>query len=93
VCTIFIELIHCDHPLFKIQFQQTIGIIYSLTTKNQKQSSLPNIIIIIKSCNRKPESQLKVRKEKNKGTLGQKPTFYPEITKNSGFEKCEFRQK
>ena len=23
-------------------------------------------------------------------TLGQKPTFYPEITKNLMFEKCEF---
>ena len=26
-------------------------------------------------------------------TLGQKPTFYPEITKNLMFGKCEFCQK
>ena len=26
-------------------------------------------------------------------TLGQKPTFYPEITKNLMFEKCEFCEK
>ena len=26
-------------------------------------------------------------------TLGQKPTFYPEITKNLIFEKCEFCEK
>ena len=28
-----------------------------------------------------------------KSTLGQKPTFYPEITKNLMFEKCEFCEK
>ena len=26
-------------------------------------------------------------------TLGQKPTFYPEISKNLMFEKCEFCEK
>ena len=26
-------------------------------------------------------------------TLGQKPTFYPEIPKNLMFEKCEFCEK
>ena len=28
-----------------------------------------------------------------KATLGQKRTFYPEITKNLMFEKCEFCEK
>ena len=27
------------------------------------------------------------------GTLGQNPTFYPEITKNLMFEKCDFCEK
>ena len=34
-----------------------------------------------------------LQKMAHPNTLGQKPTLYPEITKNLMFEKCEFREK
>ena len=38
-------------------------------------------------------SEAQMRLGRAESTLGQKPTFYPEITQNLMFEKCEFCEK
>ena len=41
----------------------------------------------------KKDSKSQCVKMTQKNTLGQKPTFYPEITKHLMFEKCKFCEK